>query len=63
MKRYAPALEMLQTTAIPLSQICILCGIRCGAFRSYLYKWHPEDLLRRRQASDLSEELPVALQR
>lgn len=62
-KRYAPALEMLQTTAIPLSQICILCGIRCGAFRSYLYKWHPEDLLRRRQESDLSEELPVALQR
>lgn len=62
-KRYAPALEMLQTTAIPLTRICALCGIRCGAFRSYLYKWHPDDLLHRRQASDLSDEAPVALQR
>jgi len=47
-ERYAPALELFRTTSLPITVICWRCGVRTGAFRSYLHKWHKEDVLRRR---------------
>ena len=46
-QRYAPALSLLRTTTLPITEICTRCGIRSGAFRSYLYNWHRDELLRR----------------
>ena len=50
-QRYEPALTLLRTTTLPITEICAICGIRSGAFRSYLYNWHRDDLLRRRGPS------------
>lgn len=47
-ERYAQALELLRTTSLPITEICYRCGVRTGAFRSYLYNWHKDDMLRRR---------------
>ena len=46
-ERYAAALDLLRTTSLPITEICYRCGVRSGAFRSYLYNWHREDLQRR----------------
>lgn len=60
--RYAPALHLLKTTSLPITEICARCGVGNGAFRSYLYNWHADELPRRRAGKCLPAK-PEALQR
>lgn len=47
--RYAPAIEMLQTTDIPLVEVAKRCKLSPGNLRAYARKWHPDLMLSRRR--------------
>lgn len=45
---YAPAVELLRTTDLPLTEVARRCGVSAHNLSSYMQKWHREDLAQRR---------------
>lgn len=49
---FAPAVKMYLETDLPLTHIASQCGVNAHAFSSYLKRWYPEDVKRRKLARE-----------